>query len=247
MDTFSQQINNSDEADSSSKPLFTEFETYYVDSSPQLSQRWFDLRRQRLTASNFGVAAGHSAFTTREELAEIVAGRKEKEFSPYSRSVMDHGIQTEPEARQWYERNYQVKVEEVGLAIPKWDFRIGSSLDGIVLGTEGMIEIKCPKKRYQPILTYQLARAQGWVPPANYHQHIWDTHYDQMQGGMAITGKKWCDYVVYCTPENDVFVQRFRFDPAYWNEVLYPKIQEWFEKYYQGGSDRRIDPNGSLD
>jgi hypothetical protein len=56
---------------------------------------------------------------------------------------------------------------------------------------------------------------------------IFDSHYDQMQGAMAITGRQWCDYIVYCLAEESFFVDRVYFDSSYWSNVMYPKINEF--------------------
>ena len=47
-----------------------------------------------------------------------------------------------------------------------------------------------------------------------------------MQLGMAILDKKWCDYVVYCPPENKVFVQRIPFNSDYWNNEMYDPLKK---------------------
>ena len=66
--------------------------------------------------------------------------------------------------------------------------------------TSGMIEIKCPENMYSKLKIHQLKKENHWVPDRFYHQHIYTTHYDQMQGCMALTKKAWCDYVVFCSP-----------------------------------------------
>ncbi|MCZ3114852.1 YqaJ viral recombinase family protein, partial [Acinetobacter baumannii] len=63
------------------------------------------------------------------------------------------------------------------------DRLFGYSTDGNV-GADGLIEIKC------------LASAEAIVD-------MWRTrdmseYMHQMQGGMWITGRKWCDFVMYC-------------------------------------------------
>jgi len=70
--------------------------------------------------------------------------------------------------------------------------------------------------------------AQGWKPPKNYTDHIWDAHYTQCQHGMAVLGKKWCDYIVYCNYQ--IFKQRIVFDPKYW-ENHYSTIKKNYEIY----------------
>ena len=42
---------------------------------------------------------------------------------------------------------------------------------------------------------------------------------------------QWCDYLVFCIPENVFSVKRFNVDIEYWNKYIYPKIKQ-FQKDY---------------
>ena len=53
---------------------------------------------------------------------------------------------------------------------------------------------------------------------------------DQMQGGMALLDKEWCDYIVYATEDGDVYQERISFNEEYWNNILYPKLQLFLSK-----------------
>lgn len=211
-----------------------DYGTYWVNTAPQGSEEWFRLRN-RPTASKFGAIAGRSKFDPDpDKLARILAGIEKASFTPEALERMNKGTINEPKARDWYCRTRNVQVNEVGLAVPKWDPKIGASLDGDVLlpdgrSSEGMIEIKCPERMYAPLDEYTEKVQQGWRPPQGHHKHIWPTHYDQMQGCMAITGKKWCDYIVFCLAENRVFVDRVWFNRQYWETELYPKIRTFNE------------------
>lgn len=167
------------------------------------------------------------------ELAMDITNVKPKSFANRGKEVKNHGIITEPEARNWYCTSRNVEVVEVGLAVPKWEPRIGASLDGDVIGTDGIIEIKSPLQMYEPLNIHMRKIKEGWRPPPFYHDHIWDTHYAQMQGGMKITNKKWCDYIVYATDSNLVYVERIPFNEKYWEEVLWPGIQAFLNDYME--------------
>lgn len=183
----------------------------------------------RVTGSNFGSAAGLSKFSTPGELALYVSGLQEQKFTEESLKNMAHGTKYEPEARAWYERSTGYEVEEVGLAVPKWNFHLGASVDGIVKDQEGIIEIKCPKKMYGPLIDHEKQISFGCEPESKYyHKHIWDSHYAQMQGGMAILDKKWCDYIVYSTSDRKVYKERILFNREYWENRLYPSLQSFF-------------------
>ena len=180
----------------------------------------------RVTGSNYGAAAGRSRFSTRKDLALEIAGVKEKVFSEESKKNMAHGTKYELHARRWYEEHFGVEVEEIGLAVPKWNFHLGASVDGIVKGHKGIIEIKCPKQMYKPLKGHIKLREGGWTPTTKYYRsHIWPTHYDQMQGGMAILNMEWCDYIVYSTSDKEVYYERIPFNAKYWTEYLYPSLK----------------------
>lgn len=203
---------------------------YWEYTAPQRDTEgnWARARLRRITASNAGAAAGHSHFKKDlREVALVIAGIKQEDFSEKSKYVMQHGTDTEPQCRDWYCQVTGYKVRERGLIVPKWDVFLGASVDGDIEGTDGLIEIKCPLTMYKPLQNYTQMIAAGWQPPLGYHEHIWPTHYDQMMQCMAVMGKKWCDYIVYCTEDRSVFTQKIPFDPNYWSHVLYPKLNDF--------------------
>lgn len=212
--------------------------TYWLNSAPQGTPIWHGAREYRLTASNFAYAVGWCPDKcTPDVIADDITGIQKREFSEESKLVMRIGSETEPLARRWYEKSRGILVQEVGLAVPKWNTRIGASLDGEIPGTKGSIEIKCPLEMYKPLMAHMERVAQGWRPPPFYYDHIWPSHVAQMQGGMAITGKEWCDYIVFCPlrdgrlsrPLQDkVFVGRLDFDQKYW-DTLHEQINEFIE------------------
>lgn len=185
--------------------------SYWLHTSKQRTPAWFSARENRLTASRFGAAIGHCLqYTTPEEVRRELADpeyRKEKfrNKPQWQKDAIQHGVEMEPVAISWYEKKFRQFVDEVGFAVPKFDERIGGSPDGLV-GKDGMVEIKCPRSMYNKIK---------------------DEHYDQIQGCLQIFDRQWCDYVVYSTSDKKIFVQRIRRDDKYWQEVLYPQIQDF--------------------
>ena len=119
--------------------------TYWLNSSPQGTPIWHGAREYRVTASNFAVAAGWAPEKcTPDELADDITELRNANFQRRQRGY-GIGTETEPDARSWYEQTTGVTVKEVGLAVPKWNIRIGASLDGEVLGTNGAIESSVPR------------------------------------------------------------------------------------------------------
>lgn len=203
--------------------------TYWQSRAEQRSPSWHKQRSGRLTASNFGTAIGLYDNHPPEQLADEIAGLAKKAVSEEERARMDFGTHTEPAARSWYSRTRRVPVVEGGLCVPKWNLRIGASSDGEV-GAEGLIEIKCPQRMYQPLIDYTELVKQGRCPDPEYRDHVWKSHYCQIMGNLAVTGRAWCDYVVYCPQDDRVFAQRFAMDVPFWERELYPKIREFIRE-----------------
>jgi exodeoxyribonuclease (lambda-induced) len=200
-------------------------------TSSQLSDDWLYVRSNAgiVTASSFGTIKTnlHQRYKMYQEsqdklsqLAYTINQSKTFEIDHQS-----YGIVTEGEARQWYEETFQKKVEQVGLLVPKWDTQIGASPDGLV-DQDGMLEIKSPEKMYKSLVEYIKSSKQSYD-----YSHILSSHYDQMQGGMAVSGRQWCDYIVYCKPENSVFIQRIPFNFKYWMYQLYPSIRYFINQF----------------
>ena len=135
--------------------------TYWLYDTDQKDPDWLLVRLGRPSGSNCGYLLGHGNpnFGSKEDTVLEIAGKKKKEFDQRQQENMDYGNEMEPLAREWYEKTRGVRVDELGFVVPKWDFNIGVSVDGVVLDlngneTDGMIEIKGPKRMYQPLITY---------------------------------------------------------------------------------------------
>lgn len=202
---------------------FQLLDNYYLSPAEQGSQEWKNYRFDLLTASKITSAIGDSQFTTPEKVAHNLKSKIDVEDN----EAMKFGREMEPIAREIYMQKNDVTVTVPGLAIPVWDLRLGSSLDGII-NKDLIMEIKCPKKMYTPLRDYTENGGDGY-------NHIWRSHYDQMQTCMAVYEAKNCDYVVL-DAEGDLFIQRIPFDPLYW-DMLYGKVCIFFDIYFNDYKD----------
>jgi len=153
----------------------------------QGSDEWKELRRGRVTASRISdivakTKTGYSA-SRANYMAQLIAERLTGfAAESYTNAAMQHGTETEPEARDAYCFYQGVTVDQVAFVPhPKID-QAGASPDGLV-GADGLVEIKCPNT------ATHLETLLGQAVPAKYA--------DQMQFQMACTGRKWCDFVSY--------------------------------------------------
>jgi putative phage-type endonuclease len=147
----------------------------------QGTPEWLAIRLGKFTASSaLAISTGGAGLETLcfEKAAEIKTGKAAKES--YTNGDMDRGNENEPLARNAYELETGSMVTIVGF-VGK-NKRVGCSPDGFV-GEDGLLEIKCPND-------------------VNYIKYILDPeipkkYYLQMQMQMDVTGRKWCDYVVF--------------------------------------------------
>ena len=194
-------------------------EDYWEFDAPQKDEKWEEVKIGRTSGSNTGALGGLSKFKTPEEAGLYIAGAKREEFDKEATERMAHGNLHEDNAKNWFISKTGLNVVDRGLIVPKWDVeRLGVSVDGDIYNTPGMIEIKCPVKMYKPLRDYLELMKGGWVPMEGYRGHIYPTHYAQMQQGMAILGKRWCEYIVYSTSDGEVFTQTVPFNQEFWDE-----------------------------
>lgn len=178
----------------------------------QGTPEWFEQRRGKVTASRIAdlMAKTKSGYSTSRQnylmqlLCERLTGKIEE---GYKSAAMQRGNDLEAEARNWYQLETGESVEEVSfIDHPKINFA-GASPDGLV-GAEGLIEIKCPNTATH-------------IETLRKKEPI-DRYYKQMQWQMAVTGRKWCDFVSFDNrlPDNlAYFCKRIPRDEAVIQEI----------------------------
>ena len=153
----------------------------------QGSPEWFAERVGKVTASRVadviartksGWGASRANYMA-ELIAERLTGAKSEGFV---NAAMQHGIDTEPHARDAYSFYAGVEVEPVGFIAHPTIPMSGASPDGLV-GNDGLVEIKCPSTA-----THIDTLLNGKVPEKYITQMMWQ---------MACTGRKWCDFVSF--------------------------------------------------
>lgn len=173
----------------------------------QGSPEWFKARLGKVTASRVAdvIAKTKSGYSTSRAkymtqlLIERITGEPTES---YTNPAMERGIEQEQFARAAYEATANVLVDECGSfdhpSIPM----CSASPDGLV-DKDGQVEIKNPMS-HTHLETLITKKVPGdWVT--------------QMQWQMAVTGRKWCDFVSYDSrmPEHlRLFVRRVERDDA---------------------------------
>ena len=174
----------------------------------QRTPEWFDARRGRLTASNFGAWLTKNDKTSqkarRTAAAAVLAELAGFPDPPvFENADIKRGIEWEPQAIQEFSRLTGLLVDPIGFAQSKHGL-FGASPDGLILSTGEGIEVKCP--RASKIIQYHQA---GELP---------DEYRDQVHGTMAVLGCKAYHFFAYHEglPSFHVRIER----DAYTNEML---------------------------
>jgi len=160
----------------------------YIEAA-QGSEAWHAARCGVITASKFRDAVETTAkglATSKRRLysAQVAIERISKEpcGEVFNSWQMKRGQEIEPDARFAYEVETGLVATESGVVLTD-DRLFGYSTDGFV-NDDGMIEIKS-------LVGAEIVIEMWATEDMSEYMH-------QMQGGMWITGRKWCDFVMFC-------------------------------------------------
>jgi hypothetical protein len=158
----------------------------------QGSDEWLAARCGLLTASEMKLILTPTLKPAandkeRSHLYELLAQRITRFVEPhYVSDDMLRGKDDEVEARILYDKTY-AKVTDVGfITNDRWGFTLGYSPDGLV-GADGLIECKSRRQKYQ-IQTIIECVTSDIIP---------DDFSIQVQTGLLVSERKWCDFVSY--------------------------------------------------
>lgn len=156
-------------------------------ATDQRTEAWIQARLGRVTGSRVAdlmakTKSGYSA-SRANYMAELICERLTgQQAERFTNAAMAWGTDTEPQARAAYEFLTDNAVTETGLVLHPTIADFGASPDGLV-GTDGLIEIKCPNT------ATHIETLLGDAVPSKY--------VTQMQAQMACTGRAWCDFVSF--------------------------------------------------
>lgn len=164
----------------------------------QGSAEWHAHRRSHRNASETPAVLGCSPFMTPYQLWQIKLGLVEPEVT----AAMLHGTQLEPQARAAYEALTGHVMQPLVLV----DGEYSASMDGVTLGGDRIVEIKCPFRGRDS--TLWKTAAEGRVPE----------HYGwQVQHQIMVAGAEVADFYVFDGTEG--LLLEVAPDPSVWPQV----------------------------
>lgn len=162
------------------------------DQFEQGSEQWLAARCGLLTASEMKLIITPTLKIASNEkerihLYELLAQRITRYVEPHFQSYdMERGNFDEEHARNKYSEEY-APVKECGfITNDKWGFTIGYSPDGLV-GDDGLIECKSRVQKWQ-MKTLIEDVSKGKIP---------DDFMIQVQTGLLVSERKWCDFLSF--------------------------------------------------
>jgi len=167
------------------------------DALVQRSDGWIAARKQRLTASRFGVIAELSKYADAYALWELLTGAVEvgADDDPAGNPHIQRGVTQESLAIRGYENAMKCTVNLAGFYVHKHYDYLGASPDGLLPDGRGLVEIKCP------------ARATT--------TEISDEYMAQVQGQLEICDREYCDFCTWHMSTGLQIVRVYR-SKAYW-------------------------------
>lgn len=162
----------------------------YHKEFDQRSGQWIKARCGLLTASEIKLIMTPSKLEfasndkSRAHVCEIAAQRINNYSEPtYQSDDMLRGTMDEEQVKSIYADKYAPLTECGFITNDNHGFTLGYSPDGLV-GDDGQIEIKSRRQKFQ------LETVCNNEMPDDYML--------QVQAGLLISGRKWCDFISYC-------------------------------------------------
>jgi len=182
--------------------------------SKQGTPEWLQARAGACTASRFEDAiskltrasgakkAGDPTAVSDRYAADLaierISGKPHGE--PVKAWILERGHEMEELARIKYEMRTEFPCEETGVVLTD-DRKFGYSTDGMP-GDEGLIEIKAPIDSTKILEMWETGDVSEYI--------------HQMQGGMWISGRKWCDFIMFVpdlsSAGKDMYIKRIMRD-----------------------------------
>ena len=194
----------------------------------QRSPEWYELRKNRLTASDtFDAIANNNLLLAKKKAGIYIDDINLSKVPPIKWGTMFENMAT----RSYSQKNSNIKVNEFGLIPDKNLEHYGASPDGISeLGI--MIEIKCP---------YARKIVDGYIPPK---------YYTQMQGQLAVCDLEECDYVEcdfkqYLAIEN--YLEEINKDDIVDHGIIAEFTIKSTDEYYYNYSDEYLAPDKCIE
>ena len=211
----------------------SQHESEYLSEATRLqadSLLWFEYRKGRITASQFGPVFRTNIDSPSQSLVKRIM----QQVSIPKAAALEWGKTHEPQARKECTSAVQskhtlFKVEMTGLHINPQYPHLGASPDGLISCAccgDGLLEIKWPysKRNEDPEV---IADSSFYLKPTEDGLKLFESHdyYHQVQGQMAICKRSYCDFV--CWTPHGMHTERIKRNPVHFQHIK-PSLDRFF-------------------
>ncbi|XP_060589407.1 uncharacterized protein LOC132744663 [Ruditapes philippinarum] len=197
-----------------------------------MSETWHQARQNRLTASNFGDIMLRKSPPNEKLLSRLFSTSKDIHAPSIS-----YGKRNESKAKSKYLAQFPGRhIHECGFVVNNEFPFLGATPDGKLCdnGKVGIIEIKCPYSARDLTVADACCQLNNFFLHTDQNGQVVlksnHAYYAQVQGQLMITGSSFCDFIVYCPNESDLFVQRVEPDVEFMTNML-NVLASFFEQY----------------
>lgn len=190
------------------------------------SSEWFEERRTRLTASNFGLVCNRKP----QSLSAPVVNKLL--YTSFTSHSTRYGRIHEATALKQVEERLGVSVERSGLFIDHELPFLAATPDGLI-GEDGIVEVKCPSTGSNMTPDQLIADKKGvvgsfWKQSKTGTQNINKRHqyYFQIQGQLHISRRKYCIFAIW-TPLG-LKLEKIAKDNGFWREEMVSKLEKFY-------------------
>jgi putative phage-type endonuclease len=208
------------------KMEITQEDIIKVMNIPQRTPEWINWRSCRMTASNYGTAAGHNPYRTPRQLLSDLLWNTFK-----GNNATEWGTKYEPVAAQVYENfisKYMTKEGKMSFFYP--GLIISKQQPWLAVSPDGLPSILTSSSPSLPSLSLRFLLEIKCPASLKLYPHIPHYYFDQIQGIMGILNLPFCDFVVW-TPQKTQ-IRRYNFDETYWKNILFPRLHNFYMNEY---------------
>ncbi|XP_045484036.1 uncharacterized protein LOC123689155 isoform X1 [Pieris rapae] len=192
------------------------------------SNDWLELRKNMLTASNFGIVVKRRENSSKAKLVENILYKTNLSHV----AAIAHGVENEELALQQLASQEKVMIEPCGLFVDHEYPFVGASPDGLI-GQDTTVEVKCPKVAYKNSLEKVIRENKIQIWRYDKKEDIIKLNkncnwFYQVQGQLHVTRKKKCLFAVWSGENKPLKTEIINKDDVFWETKMKVKILTFY-------------------
>lgn len=192
------------------------------------SSDWIELRKNMLTASNFGLVVKRRENTSKAKLVENILFQRNLN----NIAAIAHGVENEHLALQQLAIQEKVTIEPCGLFVDHEYPFIGATPDGLI-GQDTVVEVKCPLVAFKKDLHECIKENKIQIWKYNKKSKLIELNknsnwFHQIQGQLHVTGREKCLFAVWSGENKPLKTEIIKKDDDFWKRKMKDKLVSFF-------------------